>query len=109
MADGKLDPKKFFGGPLSRHAQGIGKRPEKGYWNDVREDKLWQDDIDCAQAGQAVGAIHSIPPAAALMKSMMEELVVALQLLGKLGSQVPLNSSFKIAVPPVAPLTLSHL
>jgi NAD(P)H-dependent flavin oxidoreductase YrpB (nitropropane dioxygenase family) len=109
MADGKLDPKKFFGGPLSRHAQGIGKRPEQGYWNDVREDKAWQEDIDCAQAGQAIGAIHSIPSAAALVKSMMEELVAALQTLGKLGGQVPPSPNFKIAVPPIAPLTLSRL
>jgi hypothetical protein len=28
------------------------------------------------------GAIHDIPPAAALVKSMMEELVAALQMMG---------------------------
>ena len=36
-------------------------------WNDVREDELWDEDVDCAQAGQVIGAIDEIVPAATLV------------------------------------------
>ena len=110
MRDGKINPKTYFGGPLSRHGQGIGKRPEEGFWNDVRDDEMWNEDSDCAQVGQAIGGITSIPPAAALVKSMMEELASCLQSLGRMGSQVPNNPKFDVGkIPDVKPLTLSNL
>ena len=98
------------------HSQGIGVapiaedgKPVDGFWNDVREDEMWNEDSDCAQAGQAIGAITDVPPAAALVKSMMEELVVALQMMGKMGEQVPSGAKFTIEVPADAPLTLANL
>eukprot|EP00935_MAST-01C_sp_MAST-1C-sp1_P001829 g1829.t1 len=106
MKDGDVDHRTYFGGPLSRHDQGIGTRPEPGFWNDVRDDDKWNTDIDCAQAGQAIGAINSVPPAAALVKSMMEELVETLQSMGKLGNQVA-SPSFDIAVPDQKALTVN--
>jgi len=106
MQDGTVDHRTFFGGPLSRHGQGIGTRPEPGFWNDVREDNLWNEDVDCAQAGQAIGAINEVPPAAALVKSMMEELVTTLQSMGKMGNQVA-KPEFNIDVPAAKTLTLS--
>ena len=107
MKEGALDPKKFFMGPLSRHPQGIGKRPKEGYWNDIRDDEMWDDDTDVAQAGQAIGGIHDVPSAAALVKSMMDELVATLQSLGRIGGQVPNNPSFDVGkIPDVKPLTL---
>ena len=110
MKEGEVDPKTYFGGPLSRHGQGIGKRPEPGFWNDVRDDKMWNEDVDCAQAGQAVGGINSVLPAAALVKSMMEELATCLQKLGKFGNQVPDNPKFDVGkIPDAIPLTLSSL
>ena len=107
--------------------------------------KCRNEDTDVAQAGQAIGAINDVPPAAALVgktrllrhlcikmvilprqardkhrenskkdaflqvKSMMEELVAALQLMGKIGSQVPSGAKFEIEVPADAPLTLANL
>ena len=35
MAKGEIDPKKYFGGPLSRHGQGIGKNPKEGFWSAI--------------------------------------------------------------------------
>ena len=71
---------------------------------------MWNEDSDCAQAGQAIGGITSIPPAAALVKSMMEELASCLQSLGRMGSQVPNNPKFDVGkIPDVKPLTLSNL
>jgi NAD(P)H-dependent flavin oxidoreductase YrpB (nitropropane dioxygenase family) len=110
IKDGEADAKTWFGGPLSRHQQGIGKRPEEGFWNDVRDDPRWNDDTDCAQAGQAVGAITSVPPAAMLVKSMMEELVSALQVKNSLTKSTrgrwlvaPLSSAH------ICPTPLSHI
>ena len=74
---GNLTPAFFFG-PLTRALAGIGTRPEVGVWNDIREDDEWDEDRDVAQAGQAVGAINSIVPAAYLVKTMMDELVSGL-------------------------------
>ena len=47
------------------------------------------DDIDCAQAGQVVGAIDSVIPAATLVADMMDMLVEVTQRLGRIGGQVP--------------------
>ena len=71
---------------------------------------MWNEDVDCAQAGQAVGGINSVLPAAALVKSMMEELATCLQKLGKFGNQVPDNPKFDVGeIPDAIPLTLSSL
>ena len=93
MKNGEVDPKTHFGGPLSRHSQGIGTaphaadgKPVDGFWNDVREDTMWNPDSDVSQAGQAIGAINDVPPAAFLVKTMMEELVATLQGMGKVRS-----------------------
>ena len=93
MKSGEVDPKTHFGGPLSRHGQGIGTaphaadgKPVDGFWNDVREDTMWNPDSDVSQAGQAIGAINDVPPAAFLVKTMMEELVATLQGMGKVRS-----------------------
>ena len=96
MKSGEVDPKTHFGGPLSRHGQGIGTaphaadgKPVDGFWNDVREDTMWNPDSDVSQAGQAIGAINDVPPAAFLVKTMMEELVATLQGMGKVRSLPP--------------------
>ena len=56
MKSGEVDPKTHFGGPLSRHGQGIGTaphaadgKPVDGFWNDVREDTMWNPDSDVSQ------------------------------------------------------------
>jgi len=111
MKSGEVDPKTHFGGPLSRHGQGIGTaphaadgKPVDGFWNDVREDTMWNPDSDVSQAGQAIGAINDVPPAAFLVKTMMEELVATLQGMGKVRSlphteTMPLSLRWFLSLP----------
>ena len=89
IKDGEVDGDRFFGGPLSRHAQGIGTNPKEGEWNDVRDDAQWDDDVDCAQAGQAIGGITSVVSAGSLVKSMMEELIQVFQKFGGFANRSP--------------------
>ena len=115
MKNGEVDPKTHFGGPLSRHSQGIGTaphaadgKPVDGFWNDVREDTMWNPDSDVSQAGQAIGAINDVPPAAFLVKTMMEELVATLQGMGKVRSLPHTESNaLSLSLPLPLPLSLS--
>jgi len=81
-APGQKLPKDHFGGPP----------PTKdGYWNDVRKGypaagSPWKD-VDLAQAGQAVGALSEVKPAAEIVKELLGGLIETLQQMGKVGGQ----------------------
>ena len=89
MKDGEVLNTNFFGGPLSRSSQGIGTNLNEGEWNDVREDEMWNDDSDVAQAGQAIGGIHSVMSAKLLTKMMMEEFINVLKRLSGMAEHAP--------------------
>uniref|UniRef100_A0A7S1WGJ3 Nitronate monooxygenase domain-containing protein n=1 Tax=Alexandrium catenella TaxID=2925 RepID=A0A7S1WGJ3_ALECA len=79
-APGKPVPRNLFGGPAAKKG---------GFWNDVREKfKDWRD-IDLTQAGQCVGGIHEVKPAAAIVEDVMAGLIASLQKMGQIGGQVP--------------------
>lgn len=78
-AEGKKLPKDFFMGPPPT---------KEGYWNDIREySKPWHRETDVAQAGQAVGGIKEIKPAAVITQELMEGLIGTLLDLKTLVSQ----------------------
>jgi len=109
LEDGKIDFNIFIG-PTTRRWAGIGKNTEEGEWNDIREDLEWNVDRDQSQAGQAVGAIESVVPAALLVKEMMQELVKAMHILGRIGSQFAADAKFEdIIVPNTGTFTLENI
>lgn len=78
-AAGRKLPRDTFMGP---------KIPKNGYWNDIREDdRPWNEETDVAQAGQAVGGITEIKPAAVITTELMETLLFTLRNLKKLVAQ----------------------
>jgi len=79
-APGKAVPRNLFSGPPA--AKG-------GFWNDVREKyKDWRD-VDLTQAGQCIGGIREVKPAAAVVADVMADLITSLQKMGTVGNQVP--------------------
>eukprot|EP00747_Dinoflagellata_sp_TGD_P220419 gnl/TRDRNA2_/TRDRNA2_92414_c0_seq1.p1 gnl/TRDRNA2_/TRDRNA2_92414_c0~~gnl/TRDRNA2_/TRDRNA2_92414_c0_seq1.p1 ORF type:complete len:398 (-),score=68.38 gnl/TRDRNA2_/TRDRNA2_92414_c0_seq1:83-1225(-) len=77
-APGKRFPKGIFMGPGAKD----------GFWNDVRSVNTWTE-VDHNIAGQCVGGIHEIKPAAAIVEDMITSLVTTLQQIGQSGSQWP--------------------
>ena len=53
-------------------------------------------DIDVTQAGQAIGAIDEIKPAAELVVEIMGSLIKTLHTLGNVGAQVPQELAAKL-------------
>jgi NAD(P)H-dependent flavin oxidoreductase YrpB (nitropropane dioxygenase family) len=81
--DGEWAP----GKPLPRRAF-FGPPPIDGHWNDVRNKyDDWDSDFDLTQAGQCVGAIDHVAPAADIVQEMMLSLVETLQGHAELVSQ----------------------
>mmetsp|Transcript_2409 Transcript_2409/g.5583 ORF Transcript_2409/g.5583 Transcript_2409/m.5583 type:complete len:385 (+) Transcript_2409:48-1202(+) len=78
-APGKKIPRDLFSGPQAK----------KGFWNDVREKyKDWRD-IDLVQAGQTIGGINEVKPAAEIVKESMALLISTLLQMGTIGQQLP--------------------
>ena len=68
----------------------VGPQSNKGFWNDVRNDtKPWNDAVDVAQAGQAIGGINEILSAEDITKMLLDGLIKNLQRMGQIGNQVP--------------------
>merc|ERR1712039_389761 len=77
-APGKRFPKGFFMGPGAKD----------GLWNDARGVQGWAE-VNHNIAGQCIGGINDIKPAAQIVNDMIATLITSLQQMGKLGSQVP--------------------
>lgn len=75
---GERFPKGYFNGPAAKD----------GMWNDVRDVKTWTP-VDNNIAGQCIGGIGDIKPAAEIVEDMISSLVTTLQQMGQVGSQWP--------------------